>query len=89
MAIAAALGITFGLTVPDIAIHFDIVGDGFLNLLRMAIVPPIVPLIVLAIVHLASLCSVGRLAGKSILHFEVITKIIIIFGVLPGNLTGV
>ncbi|MFJ9707187.1 cation:dicarboxylate symporter family transporter [Streptomyces sp. NPDC101234] len=85
MAIAAALEITFGLTVPDIAIHFDILGDGFLNLLRMAIVPLIVPLIVC----LASLRSVGRLAGKSILYFEVITTIIIVFGVLLGNFTGV
>ncbi|MCL7492526.1 dicarboxylate/amino acid:cation symporter [Streptomyces sp. MCA2] len=89
MVVATALGISAGLAIPGVAIHFEILGDAFLNLIRMAIVPLILPLIVLAIVHLGSLRSVGRLAGKSIAYFEVVTTIIIVFGVLLGNLTNV
>jgi L-cystine uptake protein TcyP (sodium:dicarboxylate symporter family) len=60
-----------------------------MRLIQAAIVPLILPLIILAIAHLGSLRRVGRLAGKAILYFEVVTTIVIVFGVVLGNLTDV
>jgi len=87
--VAAVGGIALGLLFPAVAIKLEIVGDSFMRLIQAAIVPLILPLIILAIAHLGSLRRVGRLAGKAILYFEVVTTIVIVFGVVLGNLTDV
>jgi len=72
--------------VPDIAVAMKPFGDAFIKLIRMMIGPIIFVTVVHGIAGMNDMKSVGRVALKSILYFEAITTIALIFGLLAVNL---
>jgi proton glutamate symport protein len=66
-----------------------LLGDAFIRLIEMSIIPLIFPLIVLGVAQMESVRKLGRIAGKTILYFEVVTTVILGVAVLLGNLTNV
>ncbi|WP_313291632.1 C4-dicarboxylate transporter DctA [Rhizobium rhizoryzae] len=80
------IGILLGHFVPDIAVAMKPFGDAFIKLIRMMIGPIIFVTVVHGIAGMNDMKSVGRVALKSILYFEAITTIALIFGLLAVNL---
>jgi proton glutamate symport protein len=79
--IAVGLGALIGALAPAVGEPLKLAGDVFLNLVQMVVVPLVFPLIVLGIARMESVKKVGRMAGKAILYFEVVTTIVLLMAV--------
>ncbi|WP_081415288.1 dicarboxylate/amino acid:cation symporter [Ectobacillus panaciterrae] len=87
--IAAILGGIVGVTSKTIGIELKVLGDAFIRMIQMTIVPLVFPLIVIGVAQMKSVKTLGRLAGKAILYFEVVTTIIIVFSVWLASITNI
>lgn len=65
--IALGLGLGLGLLAPGVSENLKFLGDAFIRLIQMAIIPLIFPLIVLSIARMESASALGRLAAKTTL----------------------
>lgn len=74
MVIAMLLGSAFGLIVGEPAAAIGFVGDIWLNMMKMFLVPIVVCMLVKGISSMDSPEALGRIGGKIIL-FYVVTKI--------------
>lgn len=83
--IAILLGGLFGHFYPDNAVDMKPLGDGFIRLIKMIIGPIIFLTIVTGIANVGDVKKVGRIGGKAIIYFEVITTIALILGMLVMN----
>ena len=92
--IGIILGIIVGFIIHDLPAEqktgwvktAKLISDTFINMIRMMIVPIIFFTIVLGIVSAGNLKKVGRVGGKAIIYFEVVTTIALIIGLLVANL---
>ncbi len=83
--LAIVLGIVGGVLFPQQAASLKFVGDVFINLIKM-VIPPIVFLTVVAgIGSMQDLKKLGRVGGKTLLYFEVVTTLALFIGLLVGN----
>ncbi|WP_051317314.1 dicarboxylate/amino acid:cation symporter [Ectobacillus panaciterrae] len=89
IAIALVLGLIIGSVNKKIGTESKILGDAFMHMIKMTIVPLIFPLIVLGITQIKSAKSLGRLSIKAIVYFEVVTTLIIIMSLVLANLTHI
>ncbi|MGT2489097.1 cation:dicarboxylate symporter family transporter [Methylobacterium oryzae CBMB20] len=81
-----ALGIAVGVVAPDFAVGCKILGDMFINLIKMIVAPVIFCTVVVGIAHVGDMKSVGRMGLKTILYFEVATTVALAAGLLFVNL---
>jgi aerobic C4-dicarboxylate transport protein len=84
---AASLGALLGALDPSLARAMRPVGDTFVKLVKMVIGPIIFCTIVLGISNIADLKKVGRVGGKALLYFEIVTTFALAIGLLIVNLT--
>jgi aerobic C4-dicarboxylate transport protein len=84
--IAITLGILTGYFFPETAAKLKPLGDIFINLIKMVIAPIIFLTIVLGISNMGDLKKVGRVGGKALLYFEVVTTGALGIGLLLANL---
>ena len=85
--VAMVVGVVFGWAFPAQSQHLQIVSNIFLRLIKCIIVPLIFSTLVVGIAaHGDDLKSVGRLALKSIIYFEVITTLALVVGLLAVNI---
>ncbi len=89
MLLGVVLGVIVGVVGPSAGPVLNVLGQLFLNLIEMMLVPLLFPLVALSIAGMGSLGRLGRLAGKSILYFELVTTVILLIGLALGNLTNV
>ena len=85
--VAITLGVLLGLIAPDTAKAMKPVGDTFVNLVKMIITPVIFLTIVLGIANMSDLKKVGRVGGKALLYFEVVTTFALAIGLVVVNIT--
>jgi aerobic C4-dicarboxylate transport protein len=85
--VAITLGVLLGLLAPDVARQMKPVGDTFVNLVKMVIAPVIFLTIVLGIANMSDLRKVGRVGGKALLYFEIVTTFALAIGLAVVNLT--
>ena len=85
--VAITLGVLLGLVAPDAAKAMKPVGDTFINLVKMIITPVIFLTIVLGIANMSDLKKVGRVGGKALLYFEIVTTFALAIGLLVVNIT--
>lgn len=83
--IAIILGITVGTLWPSVGQQMKPVGDTFINMIKMVIAPIIFLTIVLGIGNMGSMRKVGRVGGKAILYFEILTTFALIIGMIIAN----
>lgn len=83
--VAIFLGIAFGFYAPDIAKEMKPLGTIFINLVKMLIAPIIFLTIVLGISKMGDMKKVGRVGGKALLYFEIITTIALLIGLLVAH----
>ncbi|MEH0549102.1 dicarboxylate/amino acid:cation symporter [Streptomyces sp. B21-105] len=87
--IAVGLGALIGSLAPAAGEQMKLLGDVFLNLVQVVVLPLVFPLIVLGIARMESVKKVGRIAGKAILYFELVTTVILLIAVGLAKLTGI
>jgi len=84
---AIALGALLGAVAPGVGKSLKPVGDTFINLVKMVIAPIIFLTIVLGIAGMRDMKAVGRVGGKALLYFEVVTTFALTIGLVVVNLT--
>jgi proton glutamate symport protein len=84
---AMLAGAELGMDAPKVAAQTHFVGEIFLRLIRMIVAPLIFGGIVTGIAGHSELKSVGRVAIKSIVFFEVVTTIGLILGAVAINIS--
>jgi aerobic C4-dicarboxylate transport protein len=85
--VAITLGVLLGLLAPGAGRALKPVGDTFINLVKMVIAPVIFLTIVLGIANMRDLRQVGRVGGKALLYFEIVTTFALAIGLLVVNIT--
>lgn len=83
--IAIILGILVGAYFPGMAGTGKIISDVFINLIKMLIAPIIFLTIVLGIARMGDMKKVGRVGGKALLYFEIVTTMAISIGIILAN----
>lgn len=84
--IGGILGIVLGVLNQQYAVQAKILGDIFINMIKMTIVPLVFPLIVIGIAKMKSGKALSFLTLKTMLYFEIVTTIILIMSVSLANL---
>lgn len=84
--LAISLGILVGVYAPNFAPYAEIISKSFINMISMLIAPIIFFTIVLGIAHMGDMKKVGRVGGKALIYFEVVTTLAIGIGLLVANL---
>lgn len=84
--LAIVIGILVGLNFPGFAPTAKLISQTFINMITMLIAPIIFFTIVLGISQMGDMKKVGRVGGKALLYFEVITILAIIIGLLVANI---
>lgn len=80
------LGILLGAFFPAAGVAMRPLGETFINLIKMVIVPIIFLTVVLGIGSIGNMKKVGRVGGKALLYFEIITTFSLLIGVVVANL---
>jgi len=83
---AIIIGGFFGHFYPDLAVEMKPLGDGFIRLIKMVIGPIIFLTIVTGIANVGDIKKVGKIGGKAIIYFEIVTTIALILGILVMNI---
>ena len=58
------------------------IGDIFIHLIKMIVVPIVISALIVAVAGVGDMKKLGKLGGKTILYFEIITTIAILMGLL-------
>jgi aerobic C4-dicarboxylate transport protein len=83
--VAIALAVVFGYVSPAKAVAMKPLGDGFIRLITMIITLIIFCTVVSGIAGMEDLKKVGRVGGKALLYFEVVSTLALLTGLLVGN----
>ena len=84
--IALVAGIAFGAVFPGPAKELGILGAIFLRLIKSIIAPLLFGTLVVGIAGTGNVKTMGRIGGKAILYFEVVTTIALFVGLGAANL---
>ena len=83
--IGISLGILVGWLFPSFAPIGKLISEKFIDLIKMIIAPIIFFTIVLGIAGAGDLKKVGRVGGKGLLYFEVVTTLALIIGLVVAH----
>jgi len=84
--IAILLGILVGLYFKEFAPSAKLISDKFIDLIKMLIAPIIFLTMVLGIAGMGDMRKVGRVGGKALLYFEIVTTFALVMGVAIANI---
>lgn len=84
--VAIILAILLGHFFPSTAIAMKPLGDGFIRLITMIITLIIFCTVVTGIAGMEDMKKVGRVGGKALIYFEVVSTLGLIIGLVVGNL---
>lgn len=71
---------------PTLAKILQPFGDIFLHLIKMIVVPVVVSTLIVGVSTVGDVKKLGKLGGKTILYFEIVTTVAIIIGLLAANI---
>src|SRR6188508_2485047 len=83
--LAIVAGGTIGYISPETGVKLKPLGDGFIALVKMLISPIIFCTVVLGIAGAGSMKKVGRVGGKALLYFEVVSTFALVIGLTVAN----
>lgn len=70
----------------NVANFLQPIGDIFLRLIKMIVIPIVISSLIVGIASVGDAKKLGKIGGKTILYFEIITTIAIIVGLLSANI---
>lgn len=85
LALGIAVGAVFYGNETAMAI-LQPIGDLFIHLIKMVVVPIVVAALVVSIAGVGDIKKLGKLGGKTILYFELVTTIALAIGLLAANI---
>ncbi|MFP3125294.1 cation:dicarboxylase symporter family transporter [Ectobacillus funiculus] len=71
---------------PKVAEFLQPIGDIFIRLIKMIVIPIVVSSLIIGVAGVGDLKKLGKLGGKTLLYFEIITTIAIVVGLLAANI---
>lgn len=83
--LAILLGICAGHFWPEASVELKPLGDGFIKLIKMIIAPIIFCTVVSGIASLQDIKQIGRVGGKALLYFEVVSTLALAVGILAAH----
>src|SRR5437016_1314095 len=83
--IAIVTGGVLGYVSPARAVALKPLGDGFIALVKMLISPVIFCTVVLGIAGAGDMKRVGRVGGKALIYFEVVSSVALVIGLIVMN----
>ncbi|MGE7918282.1 dicarboxylate/amino acid:cation symporter [Viridibacillus sp. NPDC093762] len=84
--IAILLGVVVGAVFPEFGAKLKVLADIFIKMIKMLIAPIIFLTVVIGIGNMGDLKKVGKIGGKALLYFEVVSTIALAIGLLVVNL---
>src|SRR5580693_3318634 len=84
--ISLVAGVAFGAAFPGPAVKMGLLGTIFLRLIKSIIAPLLFGTLVSGIAGAGSVKTMGRIGGKAILYFEIVTTIALFVGLGAVNL---
>lgn len=84
--IAIILGIIVGAIWPEFGASLKILADLFIKLIKMLIAPIIFLTVVIGIGGMGDMKKVGKIGGKALLYFEVVSTIALAIGIMVAVL---
>lgn len=83
---AIIIGILVGYFFPKFGTELKVLADVFIKLIKMVIAPIVFLTIVTGIASMGDVKKVGRIGGKALLYFEVVTTFALAIGLLVVNI---
>ncbi|MGA8041967.1 MAG: C4-dicarboxylate transporter DctA [Terracidiphilus sp.] len=83
--VAIALGIAVGRFAPAQAVALKPLGDGFIRLITMVITLIIFCTVVTGIAGMQDIRKVGRVGGKALLYFEIVSTLALLIGLAVAD----
>src|ERR1700716_4263453 len=83
--LGVAIAVILGYVSPSRAIAMKPLGDAFIRLITMIITLVIFCTLVTGIAGMEDMKKVGRVGGKALLYFEVVSTIALLIGLVVGN----
>ncbi|SEB25022.1 dicarboxylate/amino acid:cation symporter [Paraburkholderia sartisoli] len=84
--VAILLGVMLGHFMPALAVQMKPLGDAFIKLVKMVIGPIIFCTVVTGMAGMGDMKKVGRVGGKALLYFEVVSTLSLVIGLVMGHL---
>ncbi len=84
--VAIVIGALIGWFDPSVGVALQPLGDGFIKLIKMMIAPIIFCTVVSGIAGVTDMRKVGRVGGKALIYFEVVSSIALMIGLAVGNI---
>ena len=83
---AITAGALLGHYDPATAVKMDVLGKGFISIVKLFINPIIFLTITLGIIGMGDLKKVGKVGAKALLYFEIVTTMALVVGVIVANI---
>ena len=80
------IGVSLGYFFPDLAVEMKPLGDGFIKLIAMIIGPIIFCTVVTGIAGMRDMKELGRVGGKALIYFAVMSIVALIIGLIGGHI---
>jgi len=84
--IGVVIAVIFGYVAPEKAAAMKPLGDGFIRLITMIITVVIFCTVVSGIAGMEDMKKVGRVGGKALLYFEIVSTLALASGIIVGHL---
>ncbi|MCD0167019.1 dicarboxylate/amino acid:cation symporter [Deinococcus sp. 12RED42] len=85
---AIVIGVAVGHFFPTVGEGLKPLGDGFIKLIKVVIGPIIFCTVVSGVASMRDTKKIGRVGGKALLYFEVVTTAALLIGLVVVNLVG-
>jgi aerobic C4-dicarboxylate transport protein len=79
------IAVIFGALSPARAVAMKPLGDAFIRLITMIITLMIFRTVVTGIAGMRDLRKVGRVGGKALIYFEIVSTLALVVGLIVGN----
>ncbi|WP_134702273.1 dicarboxylate/amino acid:cation symporter [Ammoniphilus sp. YIM 78166] len=83
--LAIIFGILFGAAFPAYGAELKVLADIFIKMVKMIIAPIVFLTIVIGIAGMGDLKKVGKIGGKALLYFEIVSTIALAIGIFIAN----
>ena len=83
--VALVAGVLTGIFFPEFAKNMDVFSKIFLKLIKTIVAPLLFSTLIIGIAGHADMKQVGRMGWKSILYFEIVTTLALLFGLIAAN----
>jgi aerobic C4-dicarboxylate transport protein len=84
--LAVLIAVALGYFSPETGVAMKPLGDAFIRLISMVIALVVFCTVVTGIAGMGDIKKVGRVGGKALLYFEVVSNFALLIGLIVGNL---